>query len=412
MKFKNEKDLAEFIDHRGGALWLVGGAVRDEIMGIGSEDRDYMITGLAVESLPFKKVAGSDFPVFLVDIGGKVSEVALARKEQKAGKGYHGFTFYSDPSVTVEQDLQRRDVTINAIAKNVLTGGIADPFKGIPDIENKKLRHVSPAFGEDPLRVYRVARFAGRFNFSVDPETLLLMHSMKKELYALTVERVWKEVEKVFELKNPRRFFEILNEVDVLDVHFPEVAALRVPDRHDGTAFNHTMNLINFGTNPRERFGLLVHDFGKGKTDKAKHPDHHGHHELGVTEVGNFCKRLKVPKKLETFGKFCAAEHMKIKKADEMRPGKFVRWALQMNRHLDELLRVAKLDAIHRSGVDFEAEVRRFEKVERLIKLVRKIEQEVTGQTLLQEGHKPGKQFGESLFQRRVAAFKEEIQES
>lgn len=412
MKFKNEQALAEFVDQRGGALWLVGGAVRDEIMGIDSEDRDYMITGLAVESLPFKKVAGSDFPVFLVDIGGKVSEVALARKEQKAGKGYHGFTFYTDPSVTVEQDLQRRDVTINAIAKNVLTGKIADPFNGIQDIENQKLRHISPAFGEDPLRVYRVARFAARFNFSVDPQTLLLMHSMKKELSALTVERIWKEVEKVLALENPRRFFEILNEVDVLDVHFPEIAALRVPDRHDGTAFNHTMNLVNFGISPKERFGLLVHDFGKGKTDKASHPAHHGHHELGVTEVANFCKRLKAPKKLEAFGKLCAAEHMKIKKADEMRPGKFVRWALQLNKNLDDLLRIAMLDAFHRIGVDFEAEARRFEKVKRLINLVRKVEKEVTGQTLLQEGVKQGKQFGEKLFQRRVAAFKKETGEN
>jgi tRNA nucleotidyltransferase (CCA-adding enzyme) len=406
MSFESERHLAEFVRSQGGQLWSVGGAVRDELMGRPAHDRDYVVTGLDVGALPFEKVTGHDFPVFQVRVAGQTCEVALARKEKKIGKGYHGFTFFSDPGVTIGEDLARRDLTINAMAKSVLTGEWADPFQGRRDLENGILRHPTPAFCEDPLRVYRVARFAAKFGFSIAPETMELMAAMKADLESLKAERIWKELEKVLEHTNPGRFFRVLDEAGVLDVHFREVAALHVPDKHDGTAFNHTMRVMNGGESALDRFALLVHDFGKGRTPAEGHPAHPGHDKLGAEAVAAFCKRLKIPKSFETFGLLCAAEHMRAKRAPEMRAGTFVAWVQSLKTMVDGVLRVSFTDSSLCEGADLEEETKMYHRALDLVRIVRDVESQVTGDALLQEGKQPGPQFGQILFQRRVEAFK------
>lgn len=247
MNFESSKCLAEHVASLGGRLYLVGGAVRDKLRGAQVFDEDYVITGLAPERVAFEKIIGSDFPVFLVEIAGKKCEVALARTEKKNGTGYHGFTFYCGSDVDIMQDLARRDLTINAMAEDVLTGELFDPFNGREDLLRERLRHVSDAFRDDPLRVYRVVRFAAQFGFSVHQETFELMQAAKEDLRALKPERVLKEFEKALMAKFPRYFFDYLIAAGVLDVHFPEVAALNVPDNHDGTTYEHVMKLLAHG---------------------------------------------------------------------------------------------------------------------------------------------------------------------
>ena len=408
MKFENEKCFANHIKDKGGVLWCVGGAVRDELLGINSQDKDYMITGINISDIPFEKVVGQNFPVFLVEINGKVCEIAMARKEKKSGVGHKGFEFFTDKGITVNDDLARRDLTINAIAKNVLTDKIIDPFNGCDDLKSGILRHTTEAFAEDPLRVFRVARFAARFNFYVANETKALMGQLIHELHTLPCERVWKKLEKTLEAKYPSKFFEVLKNVGALPMFFKEVNALDVPDKHDGTAFNHTMKVMDAGRSKHERFGLLVHDFGKGLTPKELHPAHHEHAKLGIKPVKSFCDRLKAPNDFKDFGVLCVTEHMRMKRAHEMRHGKFVRWTLSIKKYFTDLFKVSFLDSVCREGGSFEIEGKHFQITFSLAKKVFEIEKEVTGKTLIAEGKEPGKHFGEILFQRRVKAFKEQ----
>ena len=401
MKFKNKKHLAEFVKSHGGVLWLVGGAVRDELMGDIPHDEDFMVTGMNVIDMPFEKVAGHDFPVFLVQVGEETCEVAMARKERKSGTGHKGFAFFTDASVTCEEDLARRDLTVNAMAKNVLTGDVCDPFNGACDLQRKVLRHTTDAFAEDPLRVFRVARFAAKFGFQVASETLALMRQLVSELSTLSAERVWQELRKALNTPNPSRFFEVLKDVGALDTFFQEIAALNVPDKHDDTAFEHTMRVMDAGRDEMERFGLLVHDFGKGRI-----PAHHGHDKLGEPEVVVFCERLRAPKSFQTFGMLCTREHMRMKRAEEMRPGKFVRWVLGLGDKFESVCRVSFVDSAFREGGNASVETERFSRLGNLVSIVSRVEQQVTGKSLLAEGRKPGKHFGEVLFQRRVEAFK------
>ena len=408
--FETSKEFAAFINGLDGNLWLVGGAVRDKLMGKIPNDFDYMITGVDVSRLPFERVVGDDFPVFLVEINEKKQEVAMARAEKKNGTGHKGFTFWTDSSVTVEEDLARRDLTINAMAEHVLHGRFVDPFDGRKDLKNGILRHVSEAFVEDPLRVFRIARFSAMLGFEVAEKTKELMRGMKEELRSLPVERVWKELGKALsdEAKRPSKFFTLLKDVDVLDVFFPEVAALDVADKHDGTAFLHTMKVLDV----REcgtliRFGLLTHDFGKGLTDKGLLPAHHGHDKTGPQAVERFCDRLKVPKDFKRFGMLSAAEHMRAKRAYGMRPGKFLRWKEGMKKNFVPLALVSLLDSVGRESVDWESGLVWFRPLMARVILAQKAMSEVTGDMLLKEGMREGKVLGDVLFQRRVELFKE-----
>ncbi len=300
-------------------MYLVGGAVRDFIMAKPSHDEDYCVVGISYDEFlnmfPEAYVRGKDFPVF--DING--SEVALARTERKMGFGHKGFEIKADKEITIEQDLARRDVTINSIAIDVLTKEIIDPFGGQADIENKMIRATTKSFSEDPLRVYRVARFAARLGFDVEEHTLKLMNSLKTELNTISKERVFTEFKKALQADKPSIFFEILRKAEVLEIHFKEIADLigaeqPVKYHPEGDSYNHTMEVVDraskVSANLEIRFAALVHDLGKGVTPKEMYPHHYGHDQKGVEVVAKFSNRLGVPNSWRKCGKTSAKEHM------------------------------------------------------------------------------------------------------
>lgn len=298
--------------------YLVGGAVRDKLLGLEVKDQDWLITGATPEyflQLGYEQV-GADFPVFLHPE--TKEEYALARTERKVGAGYNGFETTFDPSVTVEDDLKRRDLTINAIAMDS-EGNYIDPYNGIEDLNNKVLRHVSEHFVEDPLRVLRVARFMARYGdlgFTVHPDTMELMKQigLNGELSHLTAERVFKELEKVFTEPNPSYFFKVLKDSDTLQFVFPEIDDLfgiPQPEKHHPEIDTgiHVLMVLDQAKklapdNFHVMFAALTHDLGKATTPKDVLPQHIGHEEAGVKLVTEMCERLKVPaytKKLAEF---------------------------------------------------------------------------------------------------------------
>lgn len=291
--------------------YLVGGAVRDGLLNLPVKDKDWVVVGASPQQmldLGFEQV-GRDFPVFLHP--STHEEYALARTERKSGSGYTGFVCYSAPDVTLEQDLARRDLTINAIAQDD-EGHYYDPYGGRDDLNNRLLRHVSEAFNEDPLRVLRVARFAARYahlNFHIASETLALMQSMAEsgELSHLTPERVWKETEAALQTRNPQVFFQVLRDCGALAVLFPELDNLYgVPapakwHPEIDTGVHTLMTLAMAAQLSPEldiRFATLFHDVGKALTPPEKWPSHHGHGPAGVPLVAALCERLRIPNAL------------------------------------------------------------------------------------------------------------------
>ncbi|WEJ62941.1 multifunctional CCA addition/repair protein [Thiomicrorhabdus lithotrophica] len=293
-------------------IYLVGGAVRDALLGGKAYDRDWVVVGATPQEmldLGYQQV-GKDFPVFLHPKNKE--EFALARTERKAGVGYHGFEVFADPGVTLEEDLIRRDLTINAMAQDA-DGQIIDPYAGLVDLENRILRHVSGAFSEDPLRVLRVARFAAKlasYNFTLAPETEALMAQMvaSGELSDLTPERVWQEVVKALSTEKPSVFFEVLDKVGAVELLFPELYALHdvtQPEKYhpEGDVWIHTMMVLDaaagLSSSIDVRFAALVHDLGKGLTPKDLWPSHRGHEAAGVPLVKKLSKRYRLPKKTQ-----------------------------------------------------------------------------------------------------------------
>lgn len=288
--------------------YLVGGAVRDQLLNRTIVERDYLVVGATVEqmlALNFVQV-GKDFPVFLHPESKE--EYALARTERKEGSGYTGFVCYATPDVTIEEDLIRRDLTVNAMAMDK-NGQIIDPYNGQTDLKSRLLRHVSAAFSEDPLRVLRVARFAARYHelgFTVAPETLALMQRMSEsgELTQLTAERIWKEMQRSLEENNPEIFFDVLKKCGALHVIWPSLDALwGVPNPEkwhpEICSGVHTMmslqKAVSLTSNTAVRFATLCHDLGKGLTPKEHWPNHQGHEKSGLLLVEAICKALKVP---------------------------------------------------------------------------------------------------------------------
>jgi len=319
-------------------VYLVGGAVRDQLLNLPVKDRDWVIVGATPQTLidlGYQQV-GKDFPVFLHPQSKE--EYALARTERKSGQGYTGFICDFSAEITLEQDLIRRDLTINAMAQD-LQGNLYDPYHGADDLRQRILRHVSPAFVEDPLRVLRVARFAARYHhlgFTIAPETLQLMQTLTEqgELQHLTAERVWAETEKALNEKNPEIYFETLRQVGALAVLFPELDALYgVPNpakyHPEIDSFVHTMMVLQQATLLSEqvdchksavRFAAICHDLGKARTPKSNWPHHHGHEKLGITPTRNLCKRLKVPSYYQQLAELTCEYHTHIHKIVELRP--------------------------------------------------------------------------------------------
>nr|WP_318384343.1 multifunctional CCA addition/repair protein [uncultured Enterobacter sp.] len=302
--------------------YLVGGAVRDALLGLPVKDKDWVVVGATPQEMldaGYQQV-GRDFPVFLHPKSHE--EYALARTERKSGFGYTGFTCYAAPDVTLEQDLLRRDLTVNAMAQDD-NGTLVDPYNGQRDLKNRLLRHVSPAFGEDPLRVLRVARFAARYahlSFRIADETLALMREMTAagELAHLTPERVWKETENALGTRNPQVYFMVLRECGALKVLFPELDILFGvpapakwhPEIDTGIHVLMTLSMAAMLSPALDvRFATLCHDLGKGLTPKDLWPRHHGHGPAGVKLVANLCERLRVPNEMRDLAKLVAEYH-------------------------------------------------------------------------------------------------------
>jgi tRNA nucleotidyltransferase (CCA-adding enzyme) len=313
--------------------YLVGGAVRDRLLGIEPGDRDHVVVGETPEAMlaaGFKPV-GRDFPVFLHPRTGE--EYALARTERKSGRGYRGFVVAADPSVTLEDDLQRRDFTINAIAQDE-HGQLVDPYGGARDIAARVLRHVGPAFGEDPLRVLRAARFMARFaalGFSIAPETMALMREMvaSGELAELVPERVWQELRRALASARPSAFLRTLHDCGGLAAVLPEVEALYgVPQRAEFHPEVDTGVHVELVCDMAAQlalgddligFAALTHDLGKALTPAHVLPKHIGHESAGVGPLRGLCERLKIPVEHRQLAECACREHLNVHRFDELR---------------------------------------------------------------------------------------------
>ena len=347
-------------------VYQVGGAVRDALLGLPVQDRDFVVVGATPEhmtALGYRPV-GKDFPVFLHPE--TQEEYALARTERKTAKGYKGFQVYASPDVTLEEDLARRDLTINAIAQGE-DGQLIDPFHGQRDIEQRLLRHVSAAFVEDPVRILRAARFAARFtDFNVAPETLQLMREMVAagEVDALVPERVWQELSKGLMEQKPSRMFEVLRACGALKKILPELDRLwgvpQPPQHHPEIDTGiHVMMVVDEaasqGYSLPVRFAALTHDLGKGTTPKDVLPRHIGHEERSVHLLKDICQRLRVPNDCKALAHVVAKFHGKVYRLHEMRPDTKVRFltdtdAIRQPERFKEFLRTCECDFRGRSG--------------------------------------------------------------
>ena len=326
-------EIAKKIEKNGGRLYLVGGAVRDHLLGMKNHDEDYCVVGIEEkefqELFPQAIKRGKSFGVY--DLEEK--EFALARKEIKTGEGHQAFKIETASDITIEEDLKRRDITINAIAKDVLTGEYKDPFGGREDIQKKIIRATTKAFQEDPLRVYRVARFASTLQFKVEMQTLKMMKQIEPELKTISKERIYEELKKALKGISPSLFFITLKQADVLYTHFKEIERLigaEQPKQYhpEGDAFVHSMEVLDRVAQVTEkeeiRFAALVHDLGKGETPKEEYPHHYGHDKKGIIPIKNMCRHLGLPNKWEKCGITAAKEHMIGGIFHQMKPSKQV----------------------------------------------------------------------------------------
>ena len=350
--------------------YRVGGAVRDHLLGWPDHDTDWVVTGATEADMlaaGFTSI-GREFPVFLHP--GSREEYALARSERKTGPGYRGFVVEFSPHTTLEEDLQRRDLTINAIAQDD-TGGLIDPFGGKGDLENRLLRHVSEAFVEDPVRVLRLARFAARFHhlgFSVAAETRALVKQMGEsgELDSLVAERVWQEMSRALGERSPAVFFETLRQCDVLHLLFPEIDALfgipQNPKYHPevDTGIHVMMALqksADLDHDIETRFAVLTHDLGKATTPRDVLPGHRGHEARGKKIIKKFCKQWKVPRLHTELALITAEFHSHVHRAFELKPSTILKLfkqadAFRRPQRFQQMLAACLADARGRTGFE------------------------------------------------------------
>jgi tRNA nucleotidyltransferase (CCA-adding enzyme) len=346
-------------------IYCVGGAVRDRLLGLPVQDHDWVVVGSTPEAMVARgfQPVGKDFPVFLHP--DTHEEYALARTERKTARGYQGFAVYAAPDVTLEQDLLRRDFTINAIAEDA-DGKLIDPHNGVADLRAGILRHVSNAFSEDPVRILRAARFAARFGFTIAPETIALMRDMVNngEVDALVAERVWQELARGLMEKKPSLFFEALRSCGALARVIPEVDALfgvPQPEKHhpEIDCGIHTMLVVDDAARHdytlEVRFAALTHDLGKAATPRDILPRHTGHELRGVDLLLALCERLRVPAECRDLGLLAARYHGDIHRARELRAETIIRLfqsadAWRRPERFAQLLQACSSDARGRTG--------------------------------------------------------------
>ncbi len=396
--------------------YIVGGAVRDQLLGRPVNDRDWVVVGATVQQMldaGFRPV-GRDFPVFLHPQTNE--EYALARTERKSAPGYHGFTVHADPSVTLEQDLSRRDLTINAMALRE-DGTLIDPFGGQADLQGRVLRHVSEAFAEDPVRILRVARFAARFaDFSVAPETLALMRRMVEagEVHALVAERVWQELARGLMEATPSRLFELLRDCGALRVLLPEVERLwgvpQPPAHHPEVDTGvHLMMVLDESARVQAalpvRFACLGHDLGKGTTPADLLPRHLGHEERSVKLLKALCERLKVPAECRELAEVTAREHGHVHASLALAPAAQLRLLERCDALRRDLLLACECDARGRLGF----EQRDYPQRQRLLQALafaRSVDTAAVAQRLAALGQS-GPQIGAAIHAARVEALRQ-----
>ena len=399
-------------------IYLVGGYVRDQLLGLETKDRDWVVVGSTPEEMlkqDYRQV-GKDFPVFLHPKTNE--EYALARTERKTAPGYSGFSFHAAADVTLEEDLIRRDLTINAIALSN-DEQLIDPFNGQADLKAKLLRHVSPAFIEDPVRILRVARFAARFadlGFTIAEETQQLMSEMvtNGEVDALVPERVWQETMRALTEKTPARYFEVLRDCGALSKLFPEIDQLwgvPQPEKHHPEIDTgvHTMMVLTqaakLSDDPKVRFAALVHDLGKGITPKDQWPKHIDHESRGVPLVEALCDRYRIPNDYRELAIIVTKYHLHYHRAAELRDDTFLKTlealdAFRRPERFELFLLACEADSRGRTGY----EEQHFDQPE-IYRAVFNAAKTISAKELVAQGLK-GKAIKEELAKQRVQAIK------
>lgn len=399
-------------------IYKVGGAVRDRLLGLPVTDIDRVVVGATTEQmhqLGYRPV-GSDFPVFLHPDTGE--EYALARTERKNGHGYGGFIFHASPDVTLEQDLIRRDLTINAMAEDD-HGNLTDPYNGQQDLQARVLRHVSPAFAEDPLRVLRVARFAARYaelGFTVAAPTLALMRQLSEsgELHALTAERSWKEISRALMERQPQVFIQVLRDCGALKELMPELDALfgvPQPEAHHPEIDTgvHTLSVLQQAAEHQQplsvRWACLLHDLGKGSTPPSEWPRHIAHEHRGLKLIKAVNQRFKVPRDCQELALLVGEYHTHGHRALELKPSTLLELLQSFDvyrrpQRFEDFVMACEMDARGRLGL----EQRSYPQADYL-RGAAEAARQVAVQPLVEQGHK-GKELGEALKAARLQALK------
>ena len=401
--------------------YLVGGAVRDQLLGLPVKDKDYVVVGSQPEDLVSQGFlpVGKDFPVFLHPE--THDEYALARTERKTARGYHGFSFNTAPDVTLEQDLERRDLTINAMAMDA-DGQVVDPYGGQQDLQDKVLRHVSDAFAEDPVRVLRVARFMSRLahlGFTVHPDTLALMKQLvnQGEVAELVSERVWQEIKNSLNQETPSAFFLTLRDCGALKILLPELDVLfGIPQTkkwhpevdtgiHAMLAIDQAKNLEN-----DVAYAVMVHDLGKGVTPADVLPSHYGHEMAGVPLVKAVSKRLKVPNHYKKLALLVCQWHLHAHTIMELNPKTIEKLFSRLHAYrqpklLEKFVQACEADATGRWGDEFQT-YPQADQIRQLFEAARNIDK----QPLFEQGHE-GEELGRQIRQLRIAAIQSSKQQ-
>jgi tRNA nucleotidyltransferase (CCA-adding enzyme) len=399
-------------------IYLVGGAVRDRLLGLAVKERDWVVVGATeadMQAEGFKRV-GKDFPVFIHPK--TKEEYALARTERKMGKGYYGFVCHAAPEVTLEEDLIRRDLTINAIAET-LEGDLIDPYNGQQDLNNKILRHISPSFAEDPVRILRLARFACRFaplGFKIADETIALMQQMVQvgEVDELVPERVWQEMGKALKEADPTQFILVLRACGALERLWPSLNKLwGIPQRPEyhpeiDTGIHTLMTLkqaAKLSDDPVTRFAAICHDLGKGETDPTKWPSHRGHEELGVPIIKAFCQHYRVPKEYKELAVMVSRYHLHCHRVAELKASTLMKTLEKMDvfrnpARFEKFLQACEADAKGRTGL----EERAYPQADHM-RAALKAAQSVDIQVLVKQGY-VGEALGRAIHKARVNTIK------